>query len=168
MADINGRDFSQADLRAIFRTLDDGGTRTDVRATVRRQQGRGVSNDTIRALRESHRRLRRSQGYNVKVGGVRRLRDDNGDLRRVNQLPPRQRLSQSRRPRPPNLPGVNTVYEINRGGEETLVSVSSDQAGSLDQITAEALDSLTTGSPRGPSTGGPRGVSPLRVRTVYD
>ena len=76
MARVNGREFSTGELRDIFRTLDTGGDRPAVRQRVRSLQGRGVSNDTIRGLRELHRQVRRSQGYNVKVGGVRNLRDD--------------------------------------------------------------------------------------------
>lgn len=163
MAQINNRQFTQSTLRTIFRSLDSGGTRQDVRAIIRREQGRGVSNDTIRALRETHRQLRRSQGYNVKVGGTRNLRDENGELRRISQLPARQRVAQSRRPRPPRLPGINTVYEVNRGGERSVVSVSGEGE------VAEALDELPSGSPKGATPPrGPRGVTPLRVRTIYD
>ena len=171
MAEINNRQFDQSTLRAIFRSLDSRGTRADVRAIIRREQGRGVSNDTIKALRETHRQLRRSQGYNVKVGGTRNLRDENGQLRRISQLPARQRVAQSRRPRPPNLPGISTVYEVNRGGERSVVSVTNRGRSEalIEAETAEALDMMDAGSPKGSTPSrAPRGVTPLRVRTVYD
>ena len=166
MAEINNRQFTQSTLRSIFRSLDSGGTRQDVRAIIRREQGRGVSNDTIRALRETHRQLRRSQGYNVKVGGTRNLRDESGQLRRVSQLPARRRIAQSRRPRPPNLPGLRTVLEVNRGGERAVVSITSGpDVPSLRTLGAEALEALGRDSPKGATEpGGPPGVTVLAVR----
>ena len=110
---VNGREFSEPLLRAVFRTLDSGGTRADVRRVVRQSQNRGVSNDTIRVLRELHRRLRRSQGYNVKVGGVRNLIDpETGQLRRLAALPPRRKIAASRRPQPPRIGDIRTRVTI--------------------------------------------------------
>lgn len=107
MAEISGREFSQEELVVIFRTLDTGGTRADVRADVRRLQGRGVSNEVIRKLRDVHRTLRRSQGFNVKQGGTRNLRNPDGSFKRWSQLRSSERLPL--RARPVRVPTVVTT-----------------------------------------------------------
>ena len=115
MAQINNRDFSEAQLRGVFRVLDGGGTRADVRAFVTRSQGRGVSNDTIKALREAHRRLRRSQGYLVGQRGPRNLLDpQTGRLRRVKDLPRSRTLPPSRRPSPPRQVRASVTVEYTK------------------------------------------------------
>ena len=176
MAEVNRRRFSENQLAGVFRILDSGGTRDDVRAYVKRaQNGRGVSNDTIKALRESHRQLRRSQGYNVKVGGTRNLRDASGNLKRLNTLPPRQRIASSRRPRPPVIPGVRmevtVMYETRHQGRLTGVYAVDvfevgDDAPSLAAQIAEAAETTGGSDPpvgeKVPRSGG--GPQILRVK----
>ena len=152
-ATVNNRRFSQPQLAAIFRVLDTGGTRADVRATVRRlQDGRGVSNDTIKALRELHRRLRRSQGYNVKVGGTRNLIDpETGQLRSLRRLPARRRIAVSRRPRPPVIEGIRTrvtvehIVRDSRGrpiGRQVNVFTINEDEPVQEQVARAAMDTV--------------------------
>jgi len=174
MADIGGRRYTQRQLERLFRTLDAGGTRDDVRRQVRRLQRRGISNDALRQLRLAHKAVRRSQGYNVKDGGVRRLVDETGELRPLRSLSPNQRLSLSRRPLPPsNLPAKVTVaFPVRRDGRNTgrrrvaVFDVGPD-APSLEAQLAEAAEDMGHGSPAGIRRGGTqRGFTTLRVRSA--
>lgn len=172
MAEVNNREFGREVLRAVFRTLDGGGTRDDVRRVVKLQQGRGVSNDTIRALRELHRRLRRSQGYNVKVGGKRDLIDPNtGQLRRLSKLPARKKVAPSRKPAPPRIEGVRVTAEYvavdNRGrptGRKVGVFRVTEGGPSLaEQVSRASVEDTGTFVP-GP-VGAVRSTRILQVRS---
>lgn len=157
---IGKREFDVGDLRAVFRTLDGGGTRDDVRRVVKlRQEGRGVSNDTIKGLRELHRRLRRSQGYNVKVGGTRNLIDPNtGQLRRLDRLPARKKVAPSRRPSPPKIEGARTRVTVERpvvdsrgrpiGSRVDVFRADDFQIGELGADTTDVEGTFYPGAPR--------------------
>lgn len=162
MADINNRRFSDPQLRGVFRILDGGGTRNDVRAFVRRSQGRGVSNDTIRALRDTHRQLRRSQGYLVGERGKRDLIDpETGRLRRVRDLPRARTLPPSRRPLPPRQVRASVSVEYTKydsagrpvGTAIGSFTVGPDEPSLADQITDASMDSETV-TPGGPPLSG--------------
>ena len=152
---INNREFSQGDLDIIFDELDKRGTRQDVRRIVRRQQGRGVSNDTIRAIRKVHKEVRRSMGYNVKDHGPRDLVDPTTNrLRRLRDLPARRRISPSRRPAPPRVPGLTFQVQgtfLNADGDPRvgnfLVGPDDLSLPSLEAQIAEAGDLLGHTSP---------------------
>ena len=168
MAEINNRRFSRNQLAGIFRELDAGGTRADVRAYIKRSQGRGVSNDTIRALRETHRQLRRSQGYLVGQRGRRNLIDpQTGRLRLLKDFP--HTLPPSRRPQPP--PGLRVKVSVeytkrDANGRELGRAVGSFTVGpdepSLDEQISAAEEGVEETLITGP--GGGKGRSILGVR----
>lgn len=163
-ADVNNRRFGDQELRAVFRILDGGGTRAEVRAFVQRSQGRGVSNATIAALRETHRQLRRSQGYLVGQRGQRNLIDPNtGRLRRVRDLPRARTLPPSRRPLPP--PGVRASVSVEYTKYDSAgrpvgrafgsFTVGPDEPSLSEQITDASMDEETV-TPGAPASGGLR------------
>lgn len=166
--------FTESELRDLFRTLDGGGTRTQMRARVQALQGRGVSNDLLRDVRHLHRQVRRSQGYNVAQGGTRRLRDaQTGDLKRLIDLPARQKLTPLARPAPPKLEGLRTTVTVRHqlrinGVLTDMQAVTKFELGpgapSLAAQVAEASED-GYGSPTAPGEIGGRGYEILRVQT---
>ena len=111
-ATINGRQLGDALLRTLFHELDAGATRQRIRTIVREAQGRGVSNETVAALRKAHVQYRRSQGYAITARTRTKLRaTPDSPLTPVSQLSTRigaevRRLSPSRRPNAPRIEGV--------------------------------------------------------------
>lgn len=144
MAKVAGRDFSEPELARLFRLLDTGGTRPQVREEIRQLQGRGASNEVLRKLRDVHRTTRRSQGYRVAQGGTRNLRDpETGRLRQLRDLPARKVIPAFNRPAPPaNLPAdVTVVFDLRdaqgrRTGSQQIASfrVGPGQAPLTDQV----------------------------------
>ena len=118
-ATINGRELGNALLRDLMAALDAGATRQQLRAHVKRVQGRGISNETIAALRKTHVQLRRSQGYAITERSRTKLR-----ATPRSPLPPVETLrrtitgegplyiSPSRRPLPPRIEGVGQVEVV--------------------------------------------------------
>jgi len=154
---INNREFGESTIRRVFRALDTGGTRADVRRVVREEQNRGVSNDTIRALRQAHKQVRRSMGYNVQDHGPRNLRDpETGKLRLLESLPARRKLRPSRRPRPPEIEGlrfqVQASFRDNDGADRVANFVVEEGGPSLRSQVTEAMEKLALGSPATGST----------------
>jgi len=174
MAEVNGRRFTQGELQVVFRTLDTGGKRDDVREAVKRLQGKGVANETIRQLRDIHRTLRRSEGWDVKQGGTRGyLSDDQGRLKRP---PPSRRLSPSARPAGPQQVSRNVTATYNvrdsRGniiGQRVGVFHVGPNTPSLATMVAEAAESGVLGSVfAGAAPQGRRGYSILEVKESND
>ena len=115
-ATINGRELGDDLLRDLFHRLDAGQTRAQIRAAVKSAQGRGISNETIAALRKTHVQLRRSQGYGITKYSRTKLRSSpDAPLTPVSRLKTRitgegpVRLSPSRRPKAPRIEGVGQI-----------------------------------------------------------
>ena len=170
-ATINGRQLGDALLRDLFHRLDAGQTRQQIRAHVKSVQGKGISNETIAALRKTHVRYRRSQGYAITERSRTKLRAaPDAPLTPVSQLPSRidaegpRRLAPSRRPNAPRIEGVGQVEVVQfdkvRGGRRTGRSEirqfrTGEEAPSLEQQVAEASEEAGFDSvPRAALAGG--------------
>ena len=174
---INGRSFTHAQLRAIFHHLDADATRASIRRLVSTQQGRGISNETVAALRKAHRQLRRSQGYAIGPRAKANLRETpSAPLVRLMDFDSRLILPATRRPEPPRIEGLKervvVRYEILDNGRRTGVTelheftVDSDRSDLGDQV-AKARDK-GFGSLAMPGTIGGRGYEVIAVRTDID
>ena len=170
---INGRSFTHAQLQGIFRHLDADATRASIRRLVTEQQGRGISNETVAALRKAHRQLRRSQGYAIGPRAKANLRETPSAPRvRLVDFDSRRRIPAQRRPAPPRIEGLServiARYEILDNGRRTGVTevreftVGSDRPSLGDQV-AEARDK-GFGSLAMAGTIGGRGYEVIAVR----
>lgn len=175
MAAINNREFTQGQLNLVFSVLDRGGKRDDVRRLVRQFSNKGVSNETIRQLRNVHRLLRRSQGYDVKQGGTRGwLTDRNGNL-----LPPARQylkgrfLSPAARPAGPQQVSRDvtveyTAYDGGRpvGTKVAVFRVGPDTAPLSEQVAQASVREGYGSSKETSPIMSRRGFSPLHVKEL--
>ena len=170
MARIGSRRYTTRELGTVFRALDAGATRSDVRDIIRTLQGRGIGNDAIRDLRATYVQLRRSDGFDRRIRGGRRT------------LPPPQSLPVGVRPSPPVIPGVDIrttqPFTTAQGVRVGVFTVNDLEASLAEQIAAQskrggfgspfaplrsATDLPGPYSRRSPSPGRPVG-GPLRNR----
>lgn len=164
MAEVNGREFSTGLLRSVFHLLDAGGTRASVRSLIRDAQGKGVSNETVAALRDVHLRLRRSQGYALTPRQRRNIRETpSSPAKRLKDLTRFERLSKSRIPEPPRIKGVTyrqaVEYNLPQGGKEIRVFDVGDGRPPVADQVAEAQDRDGYGSVVGGVEIGGRGYA---------
>jgi len=130
--EINGRQFSDQLLAELFRHIDAGAARPQLRRLVTDAQGRGVSNATLAAVRAAHLRLRRTQGYALRPHQRVALRETpDSPLPKLRQLPrgaaeigrsklPPQ-LSPGRRPAPPSELNTRLAVEFSQVDNEGRV-----------------------------------------------